>query len=143
MNKLIKIAAGVIAVVFIIAIVFRGSIVYVSDYRITTIDTSVSPDGIYELVLQAVGEVDFSLGSATGRLVLNEGKNNISKTDFQLYDGGGNIRSSIWEVTWHEDHVEVILSGADQIEEQITLYFDGRKEAKQLTDWDRYGDTWA
>lgn len=143
MNKLFKIAAGVITVGFIIVAVFRGSIVYVSDYRIITIDTSVSPDGIYELVLQAVGEVDFSLGSAAGRLVLNEGKNNILKADFKLYDGGGNIRSSIWEVTWHEDYVEVILSGEEQIEEQITLYFDGRKEVKQLTDWDRYGDTWV
>ena len=115
MKKLIKIVAGVIAVVFIIVVVFWGSIVYFSDYRITTIDTSVSPDGTCELVLQAVGEVDFSLGSATGRLVLNEGKNNILKADFELYDGGGNIRSSIWEVTWYEDCVKVILSGDESM----------------------------
>lgn len=143
MKKLIKIVVGVIAIVFIIVVVFLGSIVYVSDYRITAIDTSVSPDGTYELVLQAVGEVDFSLGSAKGRLVLNEGKSNILKADFELYDGGGNIRSSIWEVTWYEDYVEVILVGEEQIDEQIILYFDGRKEVKQLTDWDRYGEAWA
>ncbi len=30
--------------------------------------------------------------------------------------------------------MEVILSGDEQFDEQIILYFDGRKEAKQLTD---------
>jgi len=116
---------------------------YVSDYKITTVDTSVSPDETYELVLQAVGEADFPFGSASGRLILYEGKSKISKADFELFDDGGCIRSSIWEVTWHEDCVKVILSGDEQIDEQIILYFDGRKEVKQLTDWDRHGETWV
>ena len=38
-----------------------------SDYKITKADTSVSLDGIYELVLQAVGETDFPFGAASGR----------------------------------------------------------------------------
>ena len=46
-----------------------------------------------------------------------------------MFDDGRSIRSSIWEVTWYEDHAEVILSG----DEQIILYFDGKKERKQLT----------
>lgn len=69
-----------------------------------------------------------------GRLVLYEGKSRISKADFELFDDGGSIRSSIWEVTWHEDSVEVILSGDEQFNEQMILYFDGEKERKQLTD---------
>ena len=73
-------------------------------------------------------------GSAFGRLVLYEDKSRISKADFELRDDGGSIRSSIWEVTWHEDSVEVILSGDAQFDEQIILYFDGKKERKQLTD---------
>ena len=101
-----------------------------SDYKITKADTSVSLDGIYELVLQAVGEADFPFGSASGRLVLYEEKSRISKADFELRDDGGSIRSGIWEVTWHEDYVEVILSGNEQFDEQIILYFDGRKEIK-------------
>lgn len=143
MRKSGKIVLGVIAVVFIMAFAVWGTLVYVSDYKITTVDTSVSPDGAYELILQAVGEADFPFGFASGRLVLNEGKNRISKTDFELRDDGGCIRSGIWEVVWQENHVEVILSGEEQIDEQIILYFDGRKEVKQLTDWDRYGENWA
>ena len=134
MKIIMKFVLGFVAAIFIIIAVFWGSLAYVSNYKITEADTSVSPDGTYELVLQAVGEADFPFGSASGRLVLYEGKSRISKADFELRDDGRNIRSSIWEVTWHEDSVEVILSGDEQFDEQIILYFDGRKEAKQLTD---------
>lgn len=134
MKKAMKFVSGFVAAIFIIIVVFWGSFVYVSDYKITKADTSVSPDGTYELVLQAVGEADFPFGSASGRLVLYEGKNRVSKADFELRDDGRNIRSSIWKVTWHEDSVEVILSGDEQFDEQIILYFDGKEEKKQLTD---------
>ena len=141
-KKIMKFILGFVAVVFIIMVVFWGSFVYISEYKITKADTSVSPDESYELVLQAVGEADFPFGSALGRLILYEGKSKISKADFELFDDGGCIRSSIWEVTWHEDCVKVILSGDEQLDEQIILYFDGRKEVKQLTDWDKYGEAW-
>ena len=141
MKKVMKFVLGFVAVIFIIIAVFWGSFVYVSDYKITKADTSVSPDGTYELVLQAVGEADFPFGSASGRLVLYEGKSQISKADFELFDDGGSIRSSVWEVTWYEDSVEVILSGDEQFDEQIILYFDGKKERKQLTDKEKHTET--
>ena len=136
MKRIMKIILGF--VVFIIIVVLWGSFAYVSDYKITNVDTSVSPDETYELVLQDVGEADFPFGSASGRLVLYVGKRRISKADFELFDDGGCIRSGIWEVTWHEDYVEVIISGDEQFDEQIILYFDGKKERKQLTDKDEY-----
>ena len=134
MKKIMKFILGFVAAIIIIIVVFWGSFVYVSDYKITKVDTSVSPDGTYELVLQAVGEAGWPFGSASGRLILYEGKSRISKADFELIDDGGCIRSSIWEVAWHEDYVEVILSGDEQFDEQIILYFNGKKERKQLTD---------
>lgn len=85
-------------------------------------------------MLQAVGEPDWPFGSASGRLVLKEGNDKISQTNFELYNDGGSIHSSCWEVTWYEDYVEVILSGDEQFDEQITLYFDGAKDIRQLTD---------
>ena len=97
MKRIMKIILGF--VVFIIIVVLWGSFAYVSDYKITNVDTSVSPDETYELVLQDVGEADFPFGSASGRLVLYEGKRRISKADFELFDDGGCIRSGIWEVT--------------------------------------------
>ncbi len=67
MRKVMKFVLGFAAAIFIIIAVFWGSFVYVSDYKITKADTSVSPDGTYELVLQAVGEADFPFGSANNR----------------------------------------------------------------------------
>ena len=51
MKKIMKLILGFVAVVFIIIVVLWGSFVYVSDYKITNVDTSVSPDETYELVL--------------------------------------------------------------------------------------------
>ena len=45
-----------------------------------------------------------------------------------------NYKKTSWEVTWYEDYVEVILSGEEQFDEQVILYFDGAKETQQLTD---------
>ena len=86
------------------------------------------------MTLQAVGEPGWPFGSASGRLVLKEGKDKISQTDFELHNDGGSISSSCWEVTWYEDYVEVILSGEEQFDEQVILYFDGTKEIQQMTD---------
>ena len=117
-----------------VIVAFWFSISYTVNYKKTTCDTSVSPDGKYELTLQAVGEPDWPFGSASGRLVLMEGKDKISQTDFELHNDGGSITSSCWKVTWYEDYVEVILSGEEQFDEQVILYFDGTKELQQLTD---------
>lgn len=97
-----------------------------------TVDISNSSDGQHELVLQAIGEPEWPFGSASGRLVLKEGKDKISQTDFELHNDGASISSNCWKVTWHEDYVEIILSGEEQFEEQVILYFDGTKEIQQL-----------
>lgn len=118
--KVILCFAGLLcAVVLILGI----SISYVTNYKKITVDTSNSPDGQYELVLQAVGEPDWPFGSASGQLVLKKGKNEVAETDFELHNDGGSINSSCWEVTWYEDYVEIILSGEEQFDEQVILNF--------------------
>lgn len=130
----IKAILCITVAIALIVLVFYACFFYVANYKKTTCDISVSPDGKYELMLQAVGEPDWPFGSASGRLVLKEGNDKISQTNFELYNDGGSIHSSCWEVTWYEDYVEVILSGDEQFDEQITLYFDGTKDIRQLTD---------
>ena len=115
-------------------VVFWCCISYTVNYKKITCDTSVSPDKKYEVILQAVGEPEWPFGSASGRLVLKEGEDKISQTDFELHNDGASISSSCWKVTWHEDYVEIILSGEEQFDEQVILYFDGTKEIQQLTD---------
>ena len=130
-NKAIFGFIGLICAMFLI---LGMSFSYITNYKKVTIDTSNSPDGKYELTLQAVGEPDWPFGSASGQLVLKEGKKKVSETDFELRNDGGSISSNCWKVTWHEDYVEVILSGEEQFDEQVILYFDGTKEIQQLTD---------
>lgn len=134
MKKFLKVILCFIGLICAIALIFLMSISYITNYKKVTVDTSNSPNGQYELVLQAVGEPDWPFGSASGRLVLKEGKDKVSETDFELRNDGGSITSSCWEVTWYEDYVEVILSGEEQFDEQVILYFDGTKEIQQLTD---------
>ena len=115
-----------------VIVAFWFSISYTVNYKKITCDTSVSPDKKYEVILQAVGEPEWPFGSASGRLVLKEGEDKISQTDFELHNDGASISSSCWKVTWHEDYVEIILSGEEQFDEQVILYFDGTVDMKQL-----------
>ena len=132
MKKYFKVIICFIGLVCAMILILGISFSYITNYKKITIDTSNSPDRKYELTLQAVGEPDWPFGSASGRLVLMESKDKISQTDFELDNDGGSITSSCWKVTWYEDYVEVILSGEEQFDEQVILYFDGTVDMKQL-----------
>ena len=134
MKKILKVMLCFIGLICVIGLCLVVPISYVTNYKKVTVDISNSSDGQHELVLQAIGEPEWPFGSASGRLVLKEGKDKISQTDFELHNDGASISSSCWKVTWHEDYVEIILSGEEQFDEQVILYFDGTKEIQQLTD---------
>ncbi len=134
MKQGLKVILCFIGLICAIVLSLGLPISYVTNYKKVTVDTSNSPNGKYALVLQAVGEPDWPFGSASGQLVLKEGEDKVSETDFELHNDGGSINSSCWEVTWYEDYVEIILSGEEQFDEQVVLYFDGTKEIQQLTD---------
>ena len=136
MKKFLKIMLCIMGSLLAVIVAFWFSISYTVNYKKTTCDTSVSPDGKYELTLQAVGEPDWPFGSASGRLILMEDKDKISQTDFELHNDGGSITSNCWKVTWYEDYVEVILSGEEQLDERVNLYFDGSVDMQQITEED-------
>ena len=138
MKKFLKIILCIMGSFIALIVVFWFCISYKVNYKKTTCDTSVSPDRKYELTLQAVGEPEWPFGSASGRLILMEGKDKISQTDFELRNDGGCITSNCWKVTWYKDYVEVILSGEEQFDEQVILYFDGSVEIQQITEEDEY-----
>ena len=105
---------------------------YKLHYQKTVCDTSTSPDGTYELTLLAVGEPEFPFGSASGRLVLRRGTETCSQVDFELANDGASIRSNCWTVIWNDSGAEVILSGEEQEDEQIILFFDGTVQRQHL-----------
>lgn len=59
----------VIGAILLILLCFNFAI----NCKKTLIDTSISPDGTYELTLIEIGEPAWPFGAASGRLILNEG----------------------------------------------------------------------
>ena len=57
-KKFLKIMLCIMGSLLAVIVAFWFSISYTVNYKKTTCDTSVSPDGKYELTLQAVGESD-------------------------------------------------------------------------------------
>lgn len=141
MKEFLKIMLCIMGSLLAVIVAFWFCISYTVNYKKTISDISVSPDGKYELTLQAVGEPDWPFGSASGRLILMEGKDKISQTDFELHNDGGSITSNCWKVTWYEDYVEVILSGEEQFDEQVILYFNGMKDKQHFdVDWNDWSE---
>lgn len=134
MKKAIQISLCVFCTVIIISLLLVISVYYTVNCKKTFRDTSISPDGKYELTLLEIGEPAWPFGAASGQLILNEGNTIISQKNFELRNDGCNISSNDWAVTWNENHVEVILSGNEQSDEQICLYYDGAITQQLLTD---------
>ena len=105
-----------------------GNIIYLTQYKVTVVDTAQSADGLYEVILQKVGEPHFPFGDAPGQLVLKQDEMIISKADFGIANDGASFSEQAWSVTWYDDYVEIILSGSEQFDEQVVLYYDGRIE---------------
>lgn len=134
MKKTIQIALCVFCAVIIISLLLTVSVHYATNCKKTLRDTSVSPDGKYDLSLVEIGEPAWPFGAASGRLILNAGNAIISQKDFELHNDGCQIGRDNWKVAWNENHVEVILSGEEQFDEQICLYYDGAITRQYLMD---------
>ena len=65
MKIFLKIMLCIMGSLLAVIVVFGFCISYTVNYKKTICDTSVSPDGKYELTLQAVGEPDWPFGSAS------------------------------------------------------------------------------
>ena len=135
-KKFLKNMLCIMGVLLALIVVFWCCISYTANYKKTTCDTSVSPDGEYELTLQAVGEPEWPFGSARGKLILKNNENTISETGFEIRNDGGSVNERCWKVTWYETYAEVILSGKEQFDERVTLYFDGSVDMQQITEED-------
>ena len=89
MKKRIRIALFAICVVIGMNFLLIGYFRYAVDHRKTIRDTSVSPDGKYELTLIEIGEPVWPFGPASGRLTLD---NEAESTASQVENGALDIQ---------------------------------------------------
>lgn len=122
---LIKMCLGIMAILCVIIICFTVGYGYVTQYKITGVDSTFSPNGNYELFLQEVGEPDWPFGHTHARVVLNNGKKTVSTYSFDVANDGGRMNSNQWHVEWKEDYVEIIIHGEEQNDSRIILNYNG------------------
>jgi hypothetical protein len=127
-KTVLAVVGGVVVVMGLLA----AALVYELNYAVSTVDTSVSPDGNYTLELQSVGEPMF-FSPAGARLVLKFGRYEVSRMDTQISDDGGQVRPTSWQVSWEDDGVEVRLRGSEQNDELVTMGFDGSVSTGRAT----------
>lgn len=129
MKKMLKWIAISLAVVMFALALWMGWFIYVTEYRITDIDTDISPDGQYALQFQAVGEPDFPFGDSHARIVLKRGNTILAKTGtLDVANDGGTLAKGNWDTEWKDDRAIVTLHGEEQPDAFVVLYFDGSIE---------------
>ena len=132
MSGIKKTVITVLGLFALLMVILFGSLVYITHYKVNTVDTQESPDGVYELKLQSVGDPYFPFGDTPGRLVLSENGTDISRTKFEIADDGAVLSAGAWNVTWQDNYVEIILSGSEQYDELFRLYYEGQVESETL-----------
>lgn len=119
-----KLFIALLCIASVLALLF-GGFTYVTRYKITDIDSSISDDGQYEVIYQAVGEPDWPFGYSHARIVLKHDGKTIIKRKFDVANDGGVLHSDSWSVSWEENCVKVIISGEEQPDILYSFHFDG------------------
>lgn len=133
MHKNIKSILAVFGIFALITAALFGVIFYKTRYEAVVVDSVQSSDENYELLLQSIGEPYFPFGAAPGRLVLKNDETVVAEANFEIANDGGPFSADVWSVTWYGDRAEVILSGEEQYDELVALYYNGQVERSNLT----------
>lgn len=125
MKKGIRIALKAVLLLFLLLLILFGVFIYQTEWRITFRDKYTSPDGIYTLYLQEIGEPDFPFGAAHGRFLLKENGKTVVKHEFEVLDDGGPLTPEMVQVTWEETAAVAIVSASEQDDMCYCLFFSG------------------
>ena len=113
MRRLRGCLAAVGAVALCLA-ALAGGIWYRVEVAPTEVLTDVSPDGMYELTIDRVGEPDWPFGATHCRFTLHGEGRQILERAFSIQDDGAVARADNFAVRWRADGVQVTVSGSEQ-----------------------------
>jgi len=115
-----------IAVIVILPfLLLIGGFQYRVNYAKTEVITSVSADGEHALTVYMIGEPDWPFGATHCRFDLRDGVKRTVKEPFSIHDDGVAASENNFAITWHEDHVEILVTASEQPDEICTIFFDG------------------
>ena len=123
-NPTAKLLLGMNTIILLALLLLIGSYVYVTKYKITDIDASVSPDGKYEVLFQSVGDPDWPFGHSHARITLKQDDKTIEQFKFAVANDGGVLHPENWHVSWDDTCVIITISGEEQDDALYTLYYD-------------------
>ena len=123
MKKLKKITLSAAALFIFIAALCAGMFIYQAECRKHDVDTAESPNGLYRLELQQVGEPKWPFGSTKGRVLFISDETTVYKQTFTVQDDGANLSEYNWSVEWNTDSVSVTLWGSEQEPEEIVFQY--------------------
>ena len=86
-----------------------GCYVYVTKYKITDIDSSVSPDGKYEVLFQRVGDPDWPFGHSHARITLKQDDKTMEQFKLDVANDGGVLHPENWHVSWDDTCVIITI----------------------------------
>lgn len=123
-NPTAKLLLGMNTIILLALLLLIGSYVYVTKYKITDIDASVSPDGKYEVLFQSVGDPDWPFGHSHARITLRQDDKTIEQFKLAVANDGGVLHPENWHVSWDDTCVIITISGEEQDDVLYTLYYD-------------------
>ena len=121
-----------LCIVILLVTVLLESILFMTKYKITDIDSSESPNGKYKVIFQEVGESDWPFGHSHARLLLLEQDRILIEEKFDVAADGCTLSAGNWNVSWNDNCVQIIISGKEQPDELYVLYFDGSSSSERI-----------
>lgn len=110
-----KRARYIVKVTMIFVILSSLIFIYSIRSKNTNVIQFVDPITKYNISIKAIGEPKWPFGESKVKVTLfNNKKDTIKKIITSINNDGIMIRKDNVHVTWHDDYVEVILSGNEQ-----------------------------
>ena len=120
----IRIFTIIAAIFILLLLLLGGSFYYKAELELKPVVQEVSPDGRAELTVSMVGEPAWPFGPTDCRFELYVEGKRVVKHGFSIHNDGVSATENNFSVTWHKDHVEILVTAEEQPDELCIIYYD-------------------
>ena len=124
----IKLFTLTATILILLMLLLAGSFYYKTEMELTPVITAVSPNGEAEMTIYQVGEPAWPFGPTDCRFDLRYGNKRVIKYSFSIHNDGAPAFENNFTISWHDDHVQVMVSAEEQFDVNYYLFYDGTVE---------------